>query len=162
MKGYRFLMLFLALALLLQACGGGNSAQWGHLQVTLTDVQQTEAQWSANLTVTNATDSVQSLAYVGKFRYVLTVKKGDEVVLEQGFDAREKPEEAETINLAQGVSKKHVVVWTFRDAKGDPVEPGTYTITVDLNAVTRARQGEQSENGLVVGKTLGPVKVTVK
>jgi len=161
MKGYRFLMLFLALALLLQACGG-NSAQWGHLQVALTDVKQTESQWSANLTVTNNTDSAQSLSYVGPVKYVLTVKKGDEVVLQQGFDPRQDPEKAETVNIAKGASKKHVVVWTFRDQKGDPVEPGTYTITVDLNAVTRARPGEEAQNGLVVGKTLGPVKVTVK
>lgn len=161
MKGYRFLVLFLALALLLQACGG-NTARWGHFQVALTDVKQTDRQWSANLTVTNATDTVQSLSYVGKVRYVLTVKKGDEVILEQGFDPRPDPEKAETVNLAKGVSKKHIVVWTYRDQKGDPVEPGTYTVTVHLNAVTRARPGEKAENGLVVGKTVGPVRVTVK
>lgn len=158
MKRVLFPILILTLALLLQACGGKNT-QWGNLQVSLDDAKQTEKQWSANLAVKNATQKVQSFQYQGASKYVLVVKQGDTEVLRQGFDARD-PQKPETINLDNGVVKKSPVVWTYLDQNGNRVAPGKYQITVQFNAATAPRAGEDPK--AVQGKLLGPITVTVK
>lgn len=156
----RFLVpvLLLSLTLLLSACGG-QDAKWGHLEVTLEKVQQTEQQWTARLTVKNPTKQVQALEYNAPARYTMVIKKGEEEILTRPFDMREK-ESSEVLNLAAGTSKEHVVAWTFLDKEGNRVAPGTYEISVKLEAVTVTKAGSQVN--LVQPKTVGPVKVTVK
>lgn len=158
----RFLLpvLILTLALLLSACAGANNkapgdpAEWGKLRATLENVQQTEKQWSANIVVHNPTEQLQSIQYRGASRYTMVVTREGETILRQDFDPMD-PEKPQILNLTKGVSKKHIVVWTYLDQEGNKVPPGTYEITAVLNAVTTPKTGQ----GVVQPPTFGPVKV---
>ncbi|MFZ5825243.1 MAG: BsuPI-related putative proteinase inhibitor [Bacillota bacterium] len=169
----RFLLpvLILTLALLLSACGANRAPQkeqpdqWGNLRVTLEKVQQTETQWSANLAVHNPTEKMQAMQYRGASRYTMVVTREGKEVLRRGFESMD-PNKPEILNLTAGITKNHVVVWTFRDEAGNRVEPGTYEISVTLNGVTvvpvaNPQAGQPAEQ-LVGPKTVGPVQVTVK
>ena len=169
----RFLLpvLFLTLALLLSACGANRVPQkeqpdqWGNLRVRLEKVQQTDTQWSANLAVHNPTEKMQAMQYRGAYRYTMVVTREGQEVLRRNFDAKD-PDKPEILNLTAGTTRNHVVVWTYRDGEGKPVEPGTYEVSVTLNAVTVAPvanpQAGQPTEQLVEPKTVGPVQVTVK
>lgn len=161
----RFLLpvLILTLALLLQACGQGaakDPSRWGNLRVTLENIQQAEKQWSANLVIHNPTDKMQAFQYRGPAKYTMIVTRDGETILRRDFEPMD-PEKPEFANLVKGVSKKHLVVWTFLDEAGNRVPPGTYEVTVVLNAVVAVEDVRQAKEGLAEPPTLGPVKVTV-
>ncbi|MFZ5816131.1 MAG: hypothetical protein ACOY93_12600 [Bacillota bacterium] len=159
-----FLVLILALALLLPACGAGNKLannKWGNLQVALENIQQQENQWSANLAVKNPTEKMQNYAYQGTARYTLVISREGKEVLRQDFDPID-PSKAHIHNLGRGVTKDHVVVWTFRDQEGKRVPPGTYQATVTLNATTVVTAPNKTIQTVYPAPTLGPVTITVK
>lgn len=170
MRRFLFPLLILTLALLLPACAPNNAPkqdpeQWGNLRVTLEGAAQTEKQWSAKLAIKNPTDKMQVMQYQGPARYTMVVTRDEEEVLRQNFDALD-PSKPEVLNLTAGVTKSHPVVWTYRNNAGQPVEPGTYQISVTLNAITtmpnpNPKAGEPAQQ-IVQPKTVGPVTVTVK
>jgi hypothetical protein len=163
MRRFRLPVLMLTLALLLSACRGGaiKQSKWGPLEIGMENIQQDEKQWSANLVVKNPTGQMQVMHYVGPARYVLEITRGGNEVLVQGFDAKD-PEKAETLNLAGGVTKNHIVVWTFRDKDGNRVEPGTYQARVHLNALTPVKTKAGQATQAVQAPVLGPFQITVK
>lgn len=168
----RFLLpvLMLTLALVLSACGANNQApkkdpaEWGHLRVTLENVQQAERQWSANIAIKNSTDKMQMVQYQGAFKYSLIVTREGKEVLRQDFEPMD-PNKPEILNLSAGVVKNHVVVWTYLDQEGKRVEPGTYELSAQLFALTPTKDQPASNTGeikAVAAPLLGPVKVEVK
>lgn len=171
MKRFLLPVLILTLALLLSACRANNAPQkqetdqWGNLRVTLENVQQAKKQWSAKLAVKNPTDKMQVMQYRGPFKYALIVTRDGKDVLHQEFEPM-NPEKPEILNLVAGVTKNHIVVWTYLDNDGKRVEPGTYEVTVLLQAVTAVpvanpKAGQPTEQ-IIGPKTVGPVQVTVK
>jgi len=159
----RFLLpvLVLTLSLLLSACGGGQGSKWGNLQLTLEKVEQTDKQWSARMVLTNPTDKVQVIQYNAPARYTMIITQGDKEILNRPFDMRTK-EEPEILNLSKGVAKDYVVAWTYLDADGNRVPPGTYEISVRLEAITVVQEAGQAQPTVVEPRQVGPVKVTVK
>jgi len=151
----------LALMLAVAACGRAQGPEWGNLKLTLDKVQQTENHWTARLVLTNPTDKVQVIEYIDEARYTMIVTKGGQEVLVQPFDIRDE-EESKILNLAPGVSKEYVVAWTYRNQAGDRVEPGTYEVSVRLEAVTVMQERGKTQPTLVEPRTVGPVKVQVQ
>lgn len=160
----RFLFPVLAvltLTLLLAACGRAQGPEWGNLKLTLEKVQQTDKHWTARMVLTNPTDKVQVIEYVSDARYTLIVTKDGEEVLVQPFDIQ-KEDATKILNLAPGVAKEYVVAWTYRNQDGDRVEPGTYEVSVRLNAVTVVQERGKTQPTLIEPRTVGPVKVQVQ
>ena len=153
-------LVVLALALSLAGCGRAQGPQWGNLNLTLEDVQQNENHWTARMVLTNPTDKVQVIEYIADARYTLIVTKGGEEVFVQPFDIRQEGDPS-ILNLSPGVSKEYVVAWTYRDEEGNRVEPGTYEVTVRLEAVTVVQEPGKSQPTLIEPRTVGPVKVEV-
>jgi|GEM_PF-2558493 len=168
----RFLLSALSLLLIvtLAACGGGGGGagdaknkgpQFGELTVTMEEIAQTDKQWGGSMVITNPTEKNQVIEYSGPWRYTMVVTQGETEILRMGFDPRDanKPE---IVNVGKGVAKKHVVVWTYVDQKGNKVPAGTYNVTVELHAATAPMEGQQVKGEVTSGKVLGPFKVTVK
>ncbi|MFO7274862.1 MAG: hypothetical protein LOD90_08435 [Symbiobacteriaceae bacterium] len=149
-----------ALTLALAGCGRAQGPEWGNLRLTLEKQQQTEKHWTARLVLTNPTDKVQVIEYTGGARYTLIVTRNGETVLEQSFDPL-KEDDPTILNLAPGVAKEYVVAWTYRNQEGERVEPGTYEVSVRLNAVTVVKEAGKRQPTLVEPRTVGPVKVQV-
>jgi len=162
MRRFRFpVLLVLSLALLLSACGGKQDSEWGNLRLTLEKIQQTEQYWTARMVLTNPTDKVQVIEYTASNRYTLIVTQGDKEVLVQAFDPR-KEDDPKILNLASGVSKEYPVTWSYLDQDGNRVPPGTYYVSVRLEAVTVVQESGKSRPTLVEQRTVGPVQVKVQ
>jgi len=156
----RFLLpVLLMLTLLVTACGADQGPKWGNLELTLEKVEQTDRQWTARMVLRNPTDKVQVIEYNAPARYTMIITKDGQEVLTRPFDVRTK-QESEILNLAKGVAKEYVVAWTYLDAEGNRVPPGTYEISVRLEAVTVVQGAGQPT--IFEPKTVGPVKVTVQ
>lgn len=153
-------LVILALVVALAGCGRAQGPEWGNLTLTLEKVQQTDNHWTARLVLSNPTDKVQVIEYTGSARYTLIVTRNGETVLEQPFDTL-KDDDPTILNLAPGVSKEYVVAWTYRNKDGERVEPGTYEISVRLDAVTVVQQPGKNQPTIVEPRTVGPVKVQV-
>lgn len=161
MRRFRLpVLLILSLALLLSACAKKQGPEWGNLSLTLERVQQTDQHWTARMVLSNPTDKVQVIEYTASPRYTLIVTQGDKEVLVQPFDIR-KEEDPKILNLAPGVSKEYPVAWTFRDQDGNRVSPGTYYVSVRLEAVTVV-QDSKGQPILVEPRSVGPVQVKVQ
>ncbi len=167
MRRFLFPVLSLVLVLALTACGGGagggtaeNGPQFGELTVTMEKIEQTEKQWSGVLTVTNPTEKNQVIEYYGPAKYTMVVTQGENEILRQSFEPRDAQKQ-EIVNLAKGVAKKHIVVWTYRDTKGERVPAGKYQVKVELHAATAKTQGQKVVGTPTQGKVLGPFTVTV-
>ncbi|MEW8979350.1 MAG: BsuPI-related putative proteinase inhibitor [Symbiobacterium sp.] len=153
--------LVLTLVLLLTACSGRQNPQWGNLRLTLEEINQTDTQWSARLVLTNPTDKVQVIQYTEPYRYTMVVTQGDQEIYTRSFDKRDK-ETPEILNLSAGVSKEYVVAWTYRDNEGNRVPPGTYNVSVRLEAITVVQEAGKTQPTVVEARTMGPLKVQVK
>jgi len=162
MRRFRLpVLLILSLALLLSACGSKQGPEWGNLRLTLDKIQQTDQHWTARMVLNNPTDKIQVIEYTAAQRYTLIVTQGDKEVLVQPFDIR-KEEDPKVLNLAPGVSKEYPVAWTYRDQDGNRVSPGTYNVSVRLEAVTVVREAGKTQPTLVEPRTVGPVQVKVQ
>ncbi|MBP2017870.1 hypothetical protein J2Z79_001256 [Symbiobacterium terraclitae] len=162
MRRFRFpVLLTLALVLLLSACGGKQGPEWGNLRLTLEGIQQSDTQWSARMVLTNPTDKVQVIQYTGPYRYTMIVTQNGKEILTRPFDKRTK-ETPEILNLTKGVSTEYAVAWTYLDQDGNRVPPGTYEVSVRLEAITVVQKTGQSEPTVIEPKTVGPVRVKVQ
>lgn len=168
MKRFLLPVLILMLALLLPACGSNKSqVQVGHLQVAVENIVQSENQWSANLVVKNTTKQMQILQYRGEAKYTLVISKGGTEVLRRDFEAMD-PEKPEILNLSGEVTRNHIVAWTFKDAEGNKVEPGTYQATLKLNAIIpTGKTVIDPQTGARVPEAafppaIGPIQIVVK
>ncbi len=168
MRRFLFPVLSLVLVLALTACGGGagggtaeNGPQFGELTVTMEKIEQTEKQWFGFLTITNPTQKNQVIEYFGPAKYTMVVTQGENEVLRMPFEPRD-PNKSEVVNFSKGIEKKHPVVWTYVDNKGNKVQPGNYQVKVELHGRTAQVEGQQVKGEVTEGKVLGPFAVTVK
>ncbi|BAD41720.1 hypothetical protein [Symbiobacterium thermophilum] len=154
-------LVVLALALSLAGCGRAQGPQWGNLNLTLEDVQQNENHWTARMVLSNPTDKVQVIEYTADARYTMIVTRNGQTVLEQPFDIL-RDGDPRILNLSPGVSKEYVVAWTYRNKEGERVEPGTYEVSVRLDAVTVVQEAGKTQPTVIEPRTVGPVKVQVQ
>ena len=91
----------------------------------------------------------------------MIVTRNGQTVLEQPFDIL-RDGDPRILNLSPGVSKEYVVAWTYRNKEGERVEPGTYEVSVRLDAVTVVQEAGKTQPTVIEPRTVGPVKVQVQ